>query len=89
MTKAMLRWQLTAVAVALALGAGCRDRPAVENPSATKAEAPPPGTLERPASEPVAKAAPNAGAAVTNEPDAAKNQQPLAAGAGDNTKKSF
>lgn len=89
MTKATLRWRLTVLAVAMGLGAGCRDRPAVENPSATKAEAPPPGALEKPVSDPVADATPNTGGANTSVPDATSMDQPLAAGKTENTKKSF
>lgn len=85
MTRTTLRWQLTLIALAMVLGAGCRDRPAVENPSATKAEAPPPGAAEQSVSDPVATATPNAGTAA---PDAVKSEQPLAAGQSEN-KKSF
>lgn len=86
MTRTTLRWQLTLIALAMALGAGCRDRPAAENPSASKAEAPPPGAAEKPVSDPVATATPNTGTAA---PDPTKSEQPLAAGESENSKKSF
>lgn len=89
MTKTMMRWQLTLIAVVMALGAGCRNRPAVENPAATKAEAPPPGALEKSVNDPVATATPNAGGASPAAPDAKSSEQPLAAGQGDSAKKSF
>lgn len=89
MTRTMLRWQLTAIAVALVLGSGCRDRPVAEPPGAAKADAPPPGALEKSASDSVATAAPNSGGTGTAAPDATSGEQPLAAGKGDNAKKSF
>lgn len=87
MMRTMLRWQLAAMAVALVLGAGCRDRPALETPSATKADAAPPGALEKSASDPAAAATPNAGA--TGAAEAKSSEQPLAAGKGENAQKSF
>lgn len=89
MTRTMLRWQLAAIAVALVLGSSCRDRPALENSNGTRTEGPPPGALEKSASDPAATAAPNAGGIGAAAPDATSSEQPLAAGKGDNAKKSF
>lgn len=86
MTRTTFRWQLTLIALAMVLSAGCRDRPAVETPSAPRADAPAPGAQEKSVNDPVVAATPNSGAAA---PDGAKSEQPLAAGQGENTKKSF